>query len=166
MRIHTSLTYQQMRYDVAPASGAPVYVEILEEHGSRTHDRAFEVMLSGSSTSRSQNGEYFAATWDEWGAFFAALYDADPKARCGGSAKRPVYRDAEHYHFVTGGRFWQNEDTGSFLPVDTHPRHHWEYRDVWGEGEGASEAGFRCTKCSAYRPSWQQVDAYAPRSYA
>lgn len=160
MRIHTSLTYQQIR-EVVQTSGAPVYTEVLSQHRSRTHDRAFEVILSGSSTSRSQSGDYFAATWDEWGAFFGALYDMDRNARCGGNAKFPTYQDAEHFHFATSGRFHYHFDQsqpskdGSYLPADTHPRHHWEY----------DSDGFHCTKCSASRPTWDQQEAYAPRSY-
>lgn len=159
MRIHTNLTYRQM-VEIVQVSDAPIYTEVLRQHGSRTHERAFEVMLSGSSTTRSQNGgEFFTATWDEWGAFLGALYDADPKARCGGSAERPVYRDADHYRFATGGRFqvrWDTAERSHYVPLDTHPRHHWQY----------APAGFWCSKCSATRPTWEQMDAYAPRSYA
>lgn len=163
MRIHTSLTYQQMR-TVAQASGAPIYTETLELHGSRTHERAFEVILSGSSTNRSQSGDFFAATWDEWGAFLGALYDMDPKARCGNSARFPTYRDADHFHFATGDRFhniankWDlDANVPRYLPADTHPQHHWEF---------SGEAGFWCTKCKAKRPTHQAADAYAPRAYS
>lgn len=162
MRIHTSLTHWQMR-QALQASGAPIDFEVLEQHASRTHDRAFEVMLSGTGGRPAfRNSDFQAATWDEWGAFFGALYTADPKARCGGSAKHPTYRDAEHYHFVTGERFRPRFDVageGNYLPIDTHRLHRWTY----GDGD---TAGFHCTKCSATRPSWQQVEAYAPRSYA
>lgn len=163
MRIHTSLTYRQIR-EVVQASGAPVYTEVLTQHGSRTHDRAFEIMLSGSSTSRSQNGDYFAATWDEWGAFLGALYDADKDTRCGSNAKFPVYRDADHFHFLTGDRFrnvykWSprlNDYEPCHLPADTHNRHRWDY----------DSSGFHCTTCTASRPTWDAQEAYAPRSYS
>lgn len=169
MRIHTSLTYRQM-WEAAKASGAPVDLETVTEYGSRTHERAFEVTLSGTggrpNTGRyGAGGNYQTATWDEWGAFLGALYDADINARCGGSVKYPVYRDAEHYHFKTGSRF-QPRMVGSavsYLPADTHPRHQWDYQGSWGDhGRG----GFTCTKCTATRPSWEQAEAYAPRAYS
>lgn len=163
MRIHTSLTYRQM-WEVAKASGAPIDLEVLQEYGSRTHERAFEVGLSGSggrpnSGKYGAGGDYQAATWDEWGAFLGALYDADINARCGGSVRRPVYRDAEHFHFKTGSRFRLRFDVAggtNYLPIDTHPRHQWLYD---------SPVGFKCRKCSAFRPSWEQAESYAPRAY-
>ena len=166
MRIHTNLNTQQM-YEVIKASGAPIYPEILERHGSRTHDQAFEVALSGTGGHPNSGGygassEYQAATWDEWGAFLGALYAADANARCGGSVKYPIYRNAEHFHFSTGNRFQiemklsPEGQIWNHLPANTHPRHRWEYR---------SQAGFACTKCTATRPSRDQLDAYAPRAY-
>lgn len=154
MRIHTSLNYRQMR-DVARVSGAPVSFEKLEELGSRTHDRAFEVALSGTGGKPGfARGDWQAATWDEWGAFFGALYDADIDARCGGSVEHPVYRDAEHFHFKTGSRF-RNYAARGYLPTDTHARHLWEY----------TGNGFACKKCTAARPHPIEADAYAPRVY-
>lgn len=160
MRIHTSLDYVGM-WEALKNSGAPIHFENLELHGSRTHKHAFEVALSGSGGRASFGRDFDAATWDEWGAFFGALYDADPEARCGGSVKDPTYRDREHYHFLTGDRFQQN-GTGSYLPKDTHPRHNWRWLGQWGDGD---EYGFDCTKCSATRPSWKQAEQYAPRAY-
>lgn len=154
MRIHTSLTEKEMK-DVIKAAGAPICFATLEQHGSRTHARAFEVALAGTSTTRSQKNWTQAATWDEWGAFLAALYADDINARCGGSIAYPVYRDAEHFHYSTGSRFVPRL-AGSYLPVDTHPRHNWEYR---------SSKGFACTKCSATRPTTKQAEAYSPRVY-
>lgn len=162
MRVHTNLKFREI-FEVLRRSGAPVDAEVLTEHKSRTHDRAFEVRLSGhggmTNSGNHGAGSFQGATWDEWGAFFGALYDMDPEARCGGTAERPIYRDRLHFHFLTGDRFqkWfpHDQHMGTYLPADTHPRHHWAY-----ESEG-----FYCTKCTAHRPSWQQVDAYAPRAY-
>lgn len=161
MRIHTSLDYLQVR-DLTRASGAPIGFEHIEEHGSRTHARAFEVRLTGtggrSNTGRYGAGDYDGATWDEWGAFFGALYDADPKARCGGTAKRPTYADAEHYHFETGDRFRPRVEgtRATYLPADTHPRHGWVYQDGAMLGTGS----YKCRRCSAKRPGWRTSENY------
>ena len=152
MRIHTSLTWQQM-HDALTAAGAPISFETLTDHGSRTHPRSFEVRLEGSggrnNTGHFGAGDYNGATWDEWGAFFGALYDLDPDARCGGTSKRPVYARADHYHFVTGHRFHRVEHvkgSPTYLPADTHPRHNW--------GHDSGRLYCRKEGCSADRPGW------------
>jgi len=171
MRIHTKLHMSEI-YDVAARCGAPVSLRNLTEHGSRTHAFAFEVRLEGTggrnNTGLYGAGDYDGATWDEWGAFFGALFDADPTARCGGTAKRPVYADAEHYHFLTGDRFHKrdvqrrgtlDEWSTSYLPADTHPRHRWVYDGAWGD-HGASS--YHCGKdgCTATKPRWDAQQAY------
>jgi hypothetical protein len=160
MRIHTKLTYREVRGLLWQSGARNVDTEILAEHGSRTHERAFEVALSGTGGRPGfGHGDWQAATWDEWGAFLGALFDADPQARAGGSVKRPVYRDRDHFHFLTGDRFQRRYNIAgqpTYLPEDTHKRHHWKFQ--W-------DKGFDCTKCSATRPSWNAVDAYAPRAY-
>lgn len=160
MRIHTSLTWREM-HDALTAAGAPISFHVLTEHASRTHTHAWEVRLEGSggrnNTGLYGTGDYEGATWDEWGAFFGALYDLDPDARCGGTSKRPVYARADHYHYVTGHRFHkrvhvaERHESGSvkltrttYLPPDTHPRHGW----IYDSGRP------HCRKCSADRPGW------------
>lgn len=165
MRIHTKLTMQEM-YDALHDSGAQETTdfEVLTQHGSHSALRAFEVRLTGSSYNVNSgrwgsSDEFQGATWDEWGAFFGSLYDLDPEARCGGSKKRPIYRDREHFHFLTGDRFQKRYPCdgckGTYMPADAHKRHHW----AW------NLEGFWCTQCSAHRPSWREADAYAPRAY-
>jgi len=160
MRIHTSLTQSEI-YNAAKISGAAVYFNHLERKASRTHAGAFEIRLGGSGTSRTNSGnrgagDETAATWDEWGAFFGALFDADPDARCGGTAKRPIYADRDHYHFLTGDRFrprtvartlehgGQPYPARTYMPEDTHKRHSWVY-------DGGP---FACRKCSAEQPGY------------
>lgn len=172
MRIHTTLDYLQM-LELTRASGAPIGFERIEEHGSQTHARAFEVRLTGtggrSNTGLYGSGDYSGATWDEWGAFFGALFEADPTARCGGTAKRPTYANADHYHFETGDRFRRRvevvsrHDSGAIertrvthLPADTHPRHGWVYQDGAMLGTGS----YKCRRCSATRPGWKTSENY------
>jgi len=166
MRIHTSLTHDEMSA-MPRLSGAPISFHALTECGSRTHARAFEVRLTGtggrSNTGLYGSGDFDGATWDEWGAFFGALFDADPAARCGGSSRRPVYGDADHFHFLTGDRFHKRVITErhpsgsiattrtSYLPADTHPRHRWVYQGSWGDH---GSKGHVCGKdgCTATQP--------------
>lgn len=150
MRLHTSLTQAEL-FTAAAQTHAPIAFERLDQSGSQTHARAFEVRLSGtggkSNTGMYGAGDYSGATWDEWGAFMGAVYALDPSARWGGSAKKPVYADAEDFHFQTGGRF-----RAGVLPVDTHPRHRWV---TTSEGSTCGKEG-----CTAYRPSWRALAAY------
>jgi hypothetical protein len=150
MKIHTSLDYHAMNA-LLRASGAPISYRVLDQVGSRTHTYGYHVGLTGTG-GRNNSGLYGAgdhngATWDEWGAFFGALFEADPEARCGGTLTNPVYRDAGHFHYLTGQRFVKRPDYGTpgrrggHLPADTHPRHQWEL--------DRSTMGFNCRKCSA-----------------
>ena len=57
--------------------------------GSRKRDHGFTVYLEGSSPRRSQHDrDAYAATWDEWGIWIAALYDIDPEAIIGQYSSR------------------------------------------------------------------------------
>jgi hypothetical protein len=146
MKIHTSLDYPTM-YGLLRDSGAPINFHSIEKVGSRTHDFGYHVHLTGTG-SRSNSGSHGAAdhngaTWDEWGAFFGALFDKDPEARCGGTVANPAYRNASHFHYLTGHRFQKRSDYGTYLPADTHKRHQWD---------GGWMSGFECKNCSAERP--------------
>jgi hypothetical protein len=102
MKIHTSLTRDQVLQAVR--STPDVFVHYLTEHGSQSADRAFNIVLSGSSPRRGQatigDGDYHAATWDQWGVVLGKIYAADPRARIAG-----VYRDAADFHWQTSDRF-------------------------------------------------------------
>lgn len=166
MRIHTSATAAQIRS--AATAGLPgVYAESLTEHGSKTHARAFELTLSGSGRQSqygySDNRTYVkSATWDEWGVVMARIFAIDPDTRMGGSAKRPVYANAEDFRWQTGGRFgyWW-EPSGTFvanpLPEDTHVQHKWEWV---GSDATHSYSVAQCKKCSALK-RWRYVQQQA-----
>jgi hypothetical protein len=73
-------------------------------HGSRSRDRAYDVILSGSSPYWANSGGYGAdgfkaATWDEWGWFLAHLFEVDP------SVRTRDYADASNFHRKTHNRF-------------------------------------------------------------
>jgi hypothetical protein len=121
MKIHTSLS-QESIYRAARLAG--VDFERLNEHGSRSHPHAFDVILSGSGTTGGQWGNsgkdgaapYKAATWDEWGIFLAAVFGADE------TAKATYYESADDFHWQTGGRF-------RMLRRDSqHLRHKWSFQ--------------------------------------
>lgn len=133
MRIHTDTITHLDIYDAARAAGSAVDFTA-EEHASRTHARAYEVKLTGSSPRRPNTGrrgadwgtDEHAATWDEWGLFLAHLYDVDPDARAGG-AKIPVYRNASDFYVKTGDRF-DPENPDRVTPATQHRTgHRWTY---------------------------------------
>ena len=151
MRIHTNL----LRHEIGAAlgnSGASIAFHKITEHRSTQRDRAFDVRLEGtggrSNTGLYGAGDYDGGTWDEWGAVFGALYELDPNAVCGGTAKRPVYADADDFHHQTGDRFkaWEYEPGRTVhMPKDSHPRHRWQWVN------DRSDVVSRCAKdgCSA-----------------
>lgn len=116
MRIHTALDNESFGPLVAtPKLRADVYMERWYEYGSRTHARAYDVILRGlrsitrdgekrrrpnSGTSRNHymTGQW-AATYDEWGWFLAALFELDPLARCGS------YNGVADFHEKTNNKF-------------------------------------------------------------
>lgn len=131
MRIHTTLSEEQLRESLARAkeSGtvAPVIEPIvLSEFGSHTHPHAFEVQLGSQEYDRLPEGylnQYgkrqrtrrrnhpntaWAATYQEWGGFLAEVFRADPDAMVGnprGKASPWGYDGAEHFHELTNGAF-------------------------------------------------------------
>jgi len=131
MRIHSDVLSPANIY--ATVRSLPgVNVEITS-HGSRIRSRAFEVRLTGTSSRRTMDNADQAATWDEWGVFFARLFDVDANALAG-SAKHPAYADAADFHRQTGNRF-----KSLMMPADTHQQHRWDF-------DGRTLA---CTKCTA-----------------
>lgn len=145
MRIHTDLTLREF---IECLSEAGVGYHRLTEHGSRSRARAFDVILEGTS-SRRPNGHAYdgcAATWDEWGAFFAAVYRADPNMVCS------TYQSSDHFHWVTGGRYRDG------IPQDSHQQHKWEWQGTVATG---AYSVLNCAKCSAIlrRGDWKKVGA-------
>lgn len=97
MRIHTdTLTSAEI---ILAASAARVSLTRLDVHGSRKRARAFDVILSGSSSRRQNGGPDQAATWDEWGDFLGHIFGCDP------NADTPYYHGAEGFHTATGSRY-------------------------------------------------------------
>ena len=135
MRVHSNtLEYADIYRATKDLPG--VYVTA-SQHGSRSHARAFEVSLEGNGfhkNSGTGGASYeFGATWDEWGAFIAAIYEVDPGALFG-SVKYPVYPNAYEFHGMYQDRF------ANGLPADTHKRHTWEI---------TNRLDRKCKKCSA-----------------
>ena len=200
MRIHTKLTRQDIQDAVmrsrvlgpgtaqneyrARTAKARAYItgvgiSALTEHGSRTHDRAFEVQLSGDSSRGPNSGRYGmddwsdkAATWDQWGLFLSVLFEVDPAARVGG-AKNPIYIDRDHFHWSTGGRYLGTPDdngvsridapTGTFLTAGKgyHRQH------KWTPGGSSVTGAYYVSECAcgaiarrvAYGRSWSEISA-------
>lgn len=132
MRIHTdTLTYSDMTH---AAMAARVNFTTIQQHGSRSRDHSFDVILTGESRRRQNGGEDMAATWDQWGVFLAYLFDKDSEAKCW------AYSDASQFAYRTVYRF---EDG---WPTDAHGDHRFQY-----DGMPYTQ---KCTKCTA-RNRWQ-----------
>jgi hypothetical protein len=129
MRIHTSLAPDQVRAMITDLPG--VYFEHFDVRGSRSHQRAIEVSLSGTAGRRTNSGShgagaYEAATWDEWGIFLGRVFRTDP------AAKATYYDSGDDFKRKTGGRFGPD-----FTAADQHRKHRWE----WCFGEAICECG-------------------------
>ena len=151
MRLHTNtLTYG----NIVDAALAAKTVWKIEEHGSRSHARSFDVSLRGDSRRHAMfawktdhiGGEY-AATWDQWGVFFAYLYRIDPYMEAGGTRKRRQYADNTDFQMQTFARF---REAG--FPADYHGDHTFRNDGTYYE-QG-------CTKCSA-RFTWAHLFPHA-----
>jgi hypothetical protein len=139
MRLHTRLTINQL-YDALLAAQDAGHVTkdvdfkpSPEMHGSRTHNRAFDVQLGTYSKdslpagTKDQHGKnmkvrryrnagdsgatsgwhepsVWAATWHEWGWFMLEVFKLDPEARFG-SAKDWHYAGLDDFHRKTEGAF-------------------------------------------------------------
>ena len=146
MRIHTDTLSASDFYSAAII--ARVSMD-LTEHGSRSRNRAFNVLLTGESRRRTNPGHAwgeergFAATWDQWGVFLAVLFAADDErafeaSRTEQGARRmvtPYYATAEAFAAATGDRSGAPEvkvDLGYYStftsygwPEDAHGDHSW-----------------------------------------
>lgn len=124
MKIHTSLGYTTVQRVGATDERLRDVITSIEESGSRTHRHAYHLTLRGSypvssvngaKRRRANSGHYgaaghpsapeYAATFDEWGYWLAALYELDPAARCGGTITHPVYADRADFHNRTNNAY-------------------------------------------------------------
>lgn len=124
MRIHTD-NIDEVRAAIFDAAYTlPGVYAVTTVHGSRKRKAAIVLTVSADERKgrrRRNGGNYgagsdYAATWDEWGAIFAAIFAADPGATC------RAYEDGEHFHWATGGRFADG------LPAHPHDTHRWEHK--------------------------------------
>lgn len=121
MMFHTDhVTYSNI-YDAARAAG--VSLDVCEEKGSRSRERAYKIVLSGDSPSRqntngSDRERNFAASWDQWGVFLAHLFHIDRDAHTG----KHGYKSGNHFDYVTSDRFGSGQ-----MPEDYHRRHTWDW---------------------------------------
>lgn len=114
MRIHTDVFGEADVWRAAAeaevrAKHGQIRVVKMDAHGSRSHQRAFEVLLEGDgSVNRRKPGhsgvdysdaDQYAASYDSWGFFLAHLFALDP------GAKATYYADATDFHRKTDGRF-------------------------------------------------------------
>jgi hypothetical protein len=102
MRIHSdSLDSLEIR---KAARIAGVSFTRFDLKGSRSHEAAFDVILTGASSRHQNGGPDKAATWDQWGIFLGTLFSVDAEMVCG-TVKHPVYTSADNFHWTTANRF-------------------------------------------------------------
>jgi hypothetical protein len=135
MRIHTdTLTRQDiiaaLNHEITAGNVAPqVNFKILSQHGSRSHNRAFEVQLEaagkipGDGRRGGNSGSYgamqdgtFAATYDEWGFFLARLFDLDAALSAG-----RAYPNRDEFHAVTTDNYVDPAERSSSMLGDYFP---------------------------------------------
>jgi hypothetical protein len=131
MRLHTKLGGESIARALQQAKskgrvGRMIVFAVDDEHGSRTHPRAFEIRLGSwdswlpagtrdqhgkrTLTRRRRGGEAnhgdypYAATWHEWGWLMAEIWDMDPTARWGGTTGWH-YKDRADFDAKTDGAF-------------------------------------------------------------
>jgi hypothetical protein len=121
MRIHVSkeIGFNQLHAAARYASKGGhgnVSLDNSALHGSRTHDHAHEIRLTGDGSvnrRRPNTGQYgadpseYAASYDSWGWFFGFLYAIDPTMSCYN------YADADDFHAKTAGVYRVTDPTGS-----------------------------------------------------
>jgi hypothetical protein len=106
VKIHTdTLTTQDIRECVPHGCylenfiGKNGHEVLIDQAGSRSHERAYEVRMSGSSRhtmdSRRMNYTAKSATWDEWGIFIANVFRREITAKVG------WYKSLDHFIEVT-----------------------------------------------------------------
>lgn len=149
MRIHSNKLQYSDLWEAAQAARVDMD---MTRHGSRSHEYAFNVKLTGESKRRPNSGKRgagddFAATWDQWGVFIAILFDKDP------SIKMTHYENRHDFHVMTNNRFlpYNGKDAGGhdhvpadldlYWPADAHGDHRFEWEGVPRQR--------KCKKCSA-----------------
>ena len=153
MRIHGNMITEATIRDAARERG--VMVTGLSRHGLRKRARSLGVTLEGSSPrcpngGASGAGTGYAATWDEWGIFLAALFRADD------SLTIPrAYEDAEHFGWSTCYRYDK-------LTRDAqHRTHRWEVAGMAATGSYRVE-GCECgamRRFLAHGHQWAEIAA-------
>lgn len=121
MRIHTSndaitIPFIRTALDLnadAQRIAKHVSFKVLQEHGSRSHERSFEIQLEAAVRDNGRRwgnsgsygaGDAYTATFDEWGWMLSSLFEKDPDMQVG-SGQKPVYENAEDFHRMTGDTY-------------------------------------------------------------
>lgn len=115
MKIHTSVLTADHFYAALKATAPGVFFAELRREGSRSRTAGFNVLLESDGTPdkdgtprrRARNrgkGGYdghpgFAASYDDWGRFLAALFLVDPDAIAG------PYKGYDDFHAQTKGAY-------------------------------------------------------------
>jgi hypothetical protein len=115
MRLHTKLNGIEVREALMTVKdhglvAKSVYFEQCSGHGSRSHPHAFEIKLASwdkvpgdkrrrNNTGSHGSGDYYTATYDEWGYLIKEIFDRDPEAVFG------CYKSRDDFHEQTYGSY-------------------------------------------------------------
>ena len=109
MRIHTdTIAYTQTLRDALYQTTRGVVLQECNRGKSRSHAYAYDVALQsdgtpdrwGTSRRRTRaNGERYAASYDDWGFWLAALFELDPTMKAG------PYTGRADFHVQTRGKY-------------------------------------------------------------
>lgn len=100
MRIHTNKLWHHDLLNIAERVEGITFSSTPEVFNSCSHDRAYEIRLTGSSKYAPRNlPGHKAATYEQWGKFIARIFAYEPDAKVG------YYKNAEHFHDVTKDEF-------------------------------------------------------------
>ena len=111
MKIHYNTLTDQQIWKAAIKAG--VIIERFDKSGSATHSAKVDIILSGSGKRAGFGATHQSATWDEWGIFLNALFEADSSIMAG------PYTSISMFDIVTQYRF---QDLNK---ENQHKRHGW-----------------------------------------
>ncbi|UTN91447.1 hypothetical protein SEA_OUTIS_84 [Gordonia phage Outis] len=157
-RVSTDVAPNSHREGYRPHTVTPIGFERCNTHGSRTHPRAFDVILSGDASGYHNTGCYgagndYAATYDQWGLFLAGLFARDESVRI-----PQIYHNGEHFHWATGSRYRRE----IWTPESYHRGHRWGYSDTAATGsytvsECRADYCAAITRRVSWGHTWQEI---------
>lgn len=105
MKIHSNVISSD--HIIVACSKVPnIHLARFGQAGSRSHNHAYDVILTGSAKHRVMNNpQWQAATYDEWGYFISHLYDIDTEAKIGPYKNSSDFAEKTEWRYDTDGNY-------------------------------------------------------------